>query len=131
MHSQRSQRSKNFGLDRNFQSRSKFLISLENFESRCVDFPTKNRAAVGGSLEIFILDRNFHLDRNLEFFFDLWALWVILVRVPFISEQPDNTRDDPLADSPTKTSEENCPLEALRGFSSLGIPTGKPSERSS
>ena len=45
--------------------RSKFSISIEicdlarNFQSRHRDFPTKKRAAVGGLLEIFILDRNF------------------------------------------------------------------------
>ena len=47
------------------QSRSKFSISIENFnlarkfQSRRLDFPTKNRAAVGGSLENLILARNF------------------------------------------------------------------------
>ena len=47
------------------QSRSKFSISIEifnlarNFQSRRLDFPTKNRAAVGGALENFILARNF------------------------------------------------------------------------
>ena len=47
------------------QSRSKFSISIEifnlalKFQSRGLDFPTKNRAAVGGSLENFILARNF------------------------------------------------------------------------
>ena len=46
-------------------SRSNFLISIEifdlarKFQSRRLDFPTKNRAAVGGSLENFILARNF------------------------------------------------------------------------
>ena len=46
------------------RSRSKFSISIEisalarKFQSRCLDFPTKNRAAVCGSLENFILDRN-------------------------------------------------------------------------
>ena len=45
--------------------RSKFLIPIEifdlarKFQSRRLDFPTKNRAAVGGSLENFILARNF------------------------------------------------------------------------
>ena len=45
--------------------RSKFSISIEifdlarKFQSRRLDFPTKTRAAVGGSLEIFNLDRNF------------------------------------------------------------------------
>ena len=48
------------------QSRSKFSISIEilnlarKFQSRRLKFPTKNRAAVGGgSLENFILARNF------------------------------------------------------------------------
>ena len=42
-----------------------FSISIEIFDlarkfwSRCLDLPHKNRAAVGGSLENFILDRNF------------------------------------------------------------------------
>ena len=50
------------------KSRSKFLISIEifnlarKFQSRRLEFPTKNRAAGGGSLE------NFILARNLEFF---------------------------------------------------------------
>ena len=58
MISQRAQRSKKF-------DRSKFLISIEifdldrKFQSRRLDFPTKNRAAVGGSLENFIPARNF------------------------------------------------------------------------
>ena len=47
------------------RSRSKFSISIKifdlarKFQSRLLDFPTKNRAAVGGSLENFILARNF------------------------------------------------------------------------
>ena len=56
---QRALRSKKFNPDRNFQSRSKFLISLENFNLDLSISPTKTRAAVGGSLENFILARNF------------------------------------------------------------------------
>ena len=47
------------------QSRSKFSIPIEicnlarKFQSRGLDFPTENGAAVGGSLENFILARNF------------------------------------------------------------------------
>ena len=47
------------------QSRSKFSISIKifdlarKFQSRRLEFPAKNRAAVGGSLENFILARNF------------------------------------------------------------------------
>ena len=46
------------------QSRSKFSISIEifnlarRFQSRRLDFPTKHRAAVGGTLGNFILARN-------------------------------------------------------------------------
>ena len=46
-------------------SSSRFSFSIEifdlarNVQSRRLDFPTKNRAAVGGSLENFILARNF------------------------------------------------------------------------
>ena len=39
--SQKAQRSKKFNLARNFQSRSKFLISLENFNLDVSIFPTK------------------------------------------------------------------------------------------
>ena len=62
-------------------SRSKFAISIEifdltrKFQSRRLDFPTKNRAAVGGSLENFILARNFQSRSKSRDFFDLWALW--------------------------------------------------------
>ena len=51
--------------DKKIQSRSKFSISIEilnlarTCQSRRLEFPTKNRAAVGGSLENFILARNF------------------------------------------------------------------------
>ena len=62
--SQRAQRSKKFNLARNFQSRSKCLISLENF----IDFPTKNGAAGGGSLENFILAPNFQSRSKSRFF---------------------------------------------------------------
>ena len=57
------------------RSRSKFSISIEffdlarKFQSRCLDFTTKSRATVGGSLENFILD-----DRNLDFFWSLGPL---------------------------------------------------------
>ena len=46
---------------KNNQSRLKFLISLENFilarkcQSRPSDFPAKDKALMGGSLEIFSL----------------------------------------------------------------------------
>ena len=56
---QRAQRLKRFDPDRNLWSRSKFLISLENFNLDVSISPQKNRAAVGGSLENFILARNF------------------------------------------------------------------------
>ena len=65
------------------QSRSKFSISIEIFslarkcQSRRLEIPTKNRAAVGGSLENFILARNFQSRSKSRFFFDLWALWEI------------------------------------------------------
>ena len=52
--SQRAQRSKKFDLARNFRSRSKFLISLENVNLDVSASPQKI-----GPLENFILDRNF------------------------------------------------------------------------
>ena len=66
--SQRAQRSKKRDLDRNFQSRSKFLISLENFNLDVSISPQKigprwvARSKISFSIEIF------NLDRNLEFF---------------------------------------------------------------
>ena len=65
---QRAQRSKKIDLDRNFQSRSKFLISLENFNLDVSISPQKigpqwvARSKISFSIEIF------NLDRNLEFF---------------------------------------------------------------
>ena len=65
---QRAQRSKKLDLDRNFQSRSKFLISLENFNLDVSIYPQKigprwvARSKISFSIEIF------NLDRNLEFF---------------------------------------------------------------
>ena len=67
--SQRAQRSKKFDLDRNFQSRPKILISLENFNLDVSISPQKKigprwvaRSKISFSLEIF------NLARNLEFF---------------------------------------------------------------
>ena len=59
---------KKFDPDRNFQSRSKFLISLENFNLDVSISPQKigprwvARSKISFSIEIF------NLDRNLEFF---------------------------------------------------------------
>ena len=56
------------------KSRSKFSISIEifkvdrKFQSRRRKFPTKNRAAVGGSLENFILTRNLQSRSKSRFF---------------------------------------------------------------
>ena len=64
----RAQRSKKFDLDRNFQSRSKFLVSLENFNLDVSISPKKigprwvARSKISFSIEIF------NIDRNLEFF---------------------------------------------------------------
>ena len=71
---------KKFDLDQNFQSRSKFLISLENFDLVVSISPQKigpwwvARSKISFSIEIF------NLDRNLEFF-DLWALWAGCVQL--------------------------------------------------
>ena len=71
---QRAQRSKKFDLDRNFQSRSKFLIPLENFNLDVSISPQKigprwvARSKISFSIEIF------NLDRNLEFFWSLGPL---------------------------------------------------------
>ena len=72
---QRAQRSKIFDPDRNFWSRSKFLISLENFNLDVSISPQKIGPRVGGSLENFILARNFQSRSKSRIFFDLWALW--------------------------------------------------------
>ena len=68
------QRSKKKDLDRNFQSRSKFLISLESFDLDVSISPQKigprwvARSKISFSIEIF------NLDRNLEFFWSLGPL---------------------------------------------------------
>ena len=73
-YAQRAQRSKKFDLDRNFQSRSKFLISLENFNLDVSIAPQKigprwvARSKISFSIEIF------NLDRNLESFWSLGPL---------------------------------------------------------
>ena len=65
---------KKFILDRNFQSRSKFLISLENVNLDVSISPQKigprwvARSKISFSIEIF------NLDRNLEFFWSLGPL---------------------------------------------------------
>ena len=61
---QRAQRSKKFDLDRIFQSRSRFLISLENFNLDVSTSPQKigprwvARSKISFSIEIFTLARN-------------------------------------------------------------------------
>ena len=71
---QRAQRSKKFDLDRNFQSRSKFLISLENSNLNVSISPQK----IG---PWWWLARKFHsrskfsISIEISNFFDLWALW--------------------------------------------------------
>ena len=60
---QRAQRSKKFDLDRNFQPRSKFLISVENFDIDVSISPQKKgprwvaRSKISFSIEIFNLDQ--------------------------------------------------------------------------
>ena len=56
------------------QSRSKFSISLENFNPGLSAFPTENRVLVGGWLEIFNLAWRFQSRRAILNFFNLWAL---------------------------------------------------------
>ena len=62
------------------QPRSKFPISIEIFnlarecQSRRLEFPTKSRATVGGSLENFILTRNFQSRSKSRFFSSLGPL---------------------------------------------------------
>ena len=75
MGSQRAQRSNKFDLHRNFQSRSKCLILLKIFNLDVSISPTKNRAAVGGSLESFILDRNFQSRSNSRIFLIFGPSW--------------------------------------------------------
>ena len=65
---QRAQRSKKFDLDRNFQSRSKFLISLENLNLDVSISPQKIGPRWVARSKISFSIENFNLDRNLEFF---------------------------------------------------------------
>ena len=61
-------------LARNFQPRSNFLNPGRNFESRRLDFPHKNRVAVGGSLKNCILARNFQSRSKSRIFWSLGPL---------------------------------------------------------
>ena len=70
---QRAQRSKQINLARNFQSRSKCLISLENFNLGVSISPQIGPRWVARSKISFSLEIS-NLARNLDFF-DLWALW--------------------------------------------------------
>ena len=60
--------------DQKIKFRSKFSISIEilnlarKFQSRRLEFPTKNKAAVGGSLENFIFVRNLQSRSKSRFF---------------------------------------------------------------
>ena len=78
---QRAQRSKKFNLARNFQSRSNSLISLENFNLDVSNSPQKigprwvARSKISFSLEMF------NLARNLDFFWCLGPLGLLLLRV--------------------------------------------------
>ena len=65
---------KKFNLVRNFSISIEIFNLARKFQSRRLDFPTKKRAAVGGSLENFNLARNFQSRSKSRFFFDLWAL---------------------------------------------------------
>ena len=117
---QRAQRSKKFDLDRNFWSRSKFLIPLENFNLDISISPQKigprwtARLKISFSLEIF------NLARNLEIFWSLGPLGTDFSRI-FILEPPDffadfvagffllifwgkSAQKNPLGESPAKSS---------------------------
>ena len=78
---------KTFNLARNFQSGSKFSISLEIFNLDVSNYPQKigprwmARSKISISLENFNLARNFQSRSKSRIFFDLWALWVLNLRV--------------------------------------------------
>ena len=63
-----------FNLARTFQSRSKFLVSLENFNLDASNSPTKNRASLWLARK-FHSRSKFSISLGISNFFDLWALW--------------------------------------------------------
>ena len=75
---QRAQRSNKFDLDRNVQSRSKFLISLENFN---IDISISPQKIGPRWVTRSWLARRFHsrskfsISIEISNFFDLWSLW--------------------------------------------------------
>ena len=73
---QRAQRSKKFDPDRNFWSRSKFLISLENFDLHVSISPQKIGPRWVAGLKISFSLEIFNPDRNLEFFWSLGPLGI-------------------------------------------------------
>ena len=109
--SRRAQRSKKFNLARNFQSRSKFLISLENFNLDVSNSSQKirprwvARSKISFSLEIF------NLAQNLEFF------WIFgpsgYVDIFCISSAKSPNWERVQAQSHEKVWKESIPLLAL------------------
>ena len=111
----RAQRLKKTNLDWNFQSRSKFSISLENFNPGPSEFPTKNRGLVGGALENFNLDWRFQSWRAILNFFNLWALREYpKIANPF---PPYSIQKAPRTPNLSKI----CPDDCFSGFQSGGL----------
>ena len=90
---QRAQRSKKFDLDRNFQSRSKFLILLENVNLNVSISPQK-KGRGGWLARKFHSRSKFSISIVISNFFDLWALWEISARqfLPFNRRTGESSR---------------------------------------
>ena len=130
---QRAQRSTKFNLARNFQSRSRFLISLKNFNLD-VSIPHKKQGRGGWLARKLHSCSKSSISLEISKFFDLWALWEISLRdifnYPLLSKS--------LLRGEAKVSLEGC----LHGcfFSRIwrdwpkflaGCPQGRPAETSS
>ena len=114
--SQRAQRSKKI------QSRSKFPVAIEifnlarKFQSRGLEFPTKNRAAVGGSLENFILARNFQSRAKSRIFliFGPSGLFMYCFRDPGVTFDKNQYRHCIKSQSPSLDLSAPSPGDNLR-----------------
>ena len=116
LRTQRAQRSKKFDLARNFQSRSKFLISLENFNLDVSISPQKigprwvARSKISFSIEIF------NLDRNLEFFWSLGPLEIRTIVKPLWQLPPSEAKNPPIRSRPGNPNQRKGQNEKFMNF---------------
>ena len=122
---QRAQRSKKLNLAQNLQSRSKCLIALEKFNLDVSISPPKNRAAVGGALENFILARNLRDGFWQNGFFADFYFWAagffrgfcrrVFFFLIFVGKVPRKILQENPRQNPPKLIQQKSPTTFCRG----------------